>query len=280
MTRYQIVSADAHILEPTDIWDTWFPEKYADKAPKLVKDVDGGDAWLFAGAPDPDPIGLVSTPGMAWDKFRWTGVTYEEARAGCYNGAERLKDMDIDGVDAEVLFPPQRTIGHFLGDEDDDFVLAGVEALQQLPVRGVLRARPHAPHRHGADPVARHRRRRRLAPQSQGARLQGCRDLELAVGRRERLRRRRPVLGGGVRRGHARLHPHQHHLTPHPPEAAQGGGRGGRQGGRRALRRQGGQGQRQGGGRPGRRVRHRAQHHRPADLHRCVRALPRSSTSR
>ena len=79
---YDIISADAHILEPTDIWETWLPQKYADKAPKLVKDVDGGDAWLFAGASEPDPIGLVSTPGMAWDNFRWTGVTYEEARAG------------------------------------------------------------------------------------------------------------------------------------------------------------------------------------------------------
>jgi predicted TIM-barrel fold metal-dependent hydrolase len=128
MPRYEIVSADAHVLEPTDIWDTWLPKEYRDKAPKLVKDVDGGDGWLFAGAADPDPIGLVSTPGMAWDEFRWTGVSYEQARAGCYNGAERLKDMDIDGVDAEVLFPPQRTIGHFLGDEDDEFVMAGIEA--------------------------------------------------------------------------------------------------------------------------------------------------------
>jgi predicted TIM-barrel fold metal-dependent hydrolase len=128
MTRYQIVSADAHVLEPTDIWNTWLPKQHREKAPKLVKDVDGGDGWLFAGATDPDPIGLVSTPGMAWDEFRWTGVTYEQARPGCYNGPERLKDMDIDGVDAEVLFPPQRTIGHFLGDDDDDFVMAGIEA--------------------------------------------------------------------------------------------------------------------------------------------------------
>jgi predicted TIM-barrel fold metal-dependent hydrolase len=125
---YEIVSADAHVLEPTGIWDTWLPKQYREKAPKLVKDVDGGDAWLFAGAADPDPIGLVSTPGMAWDDFRWTGITYEQARAGCYNGTERLKDMDIDGVDAEILFPPQRTIGHFLGDEDDEFVAAGIEA--------------------------------------------------------------------------------------------------------------------------------------------------------
>ena len=74
------------------------------------------------------PIGLVTTPGLPWDQFRWTGVTYEQARKGCYDGAARLADMDIDGVDAEILFPPQRTIGHFLGDDDDDFVRAGVDA--------------------------------------------------------------------------------------------------------------------------------------------------------
>ena len=125
---YRIVSADAHILEPKHIWETWLPEKHREKAPKLAKDADGGDGWLFAGAAEPDPIGLVSTPGKAFDEFKWTGVTYEEARPGCYDGGERLKDMDIDGVDAEVLFPPQRTIGHFLGDDDDDFVLAGIDA--------------------------------------------------------------------------------------------------------------------------------------------------------
>lgn len=126
--RYEIVDADCHILEPPDIWANWLASKWQDKAPKLVKDVDGGDAWLFAGAAQPDPIGLTATPGMPFDQFRWTGVTYQEARTGCYNGAERLNDMDIDGVDAEVLFAPQRTIGHFLGDEDDEFVLAGVDA--------------------------------------------------------------------------------------------------------------------------------------------------------
>ena len=128
MADYDIVDADCHILEPPDIWRNWLPKELQDKAPKLVKDVDGGDAWQFAGFADPDPIGLVSTPGKPFDEFRWTGVTYDDARRGCYDGAERLKDMDIDGVDAEVLFPPQRTVGHFLGDEDDTLVLAGIEA--------------------------------------------------------------------------------------------------------------------------------------------------------
>ena len=126
--RYEVVSADAHILEPKHLWERWLPKKYQDRAPKLVKDEEGGDAWLFAGAAQPDPIGLTSTPGRAWKDLRWTGVSYEEIRPGCYDGAERLKDMDFDGVDAEVIFAPQRTIGHFLGDEDDELVKAGVKA--------------------------------------------------------------------------------------------------------------------------------------------------------
>ncbi len=74
MTRsYEIVSADAHVLEPPDIWERWLPDGYHERAPKLVKDHQGGDAWLFAGFSEPDPIGLVATPGLAYDEFRWTG---------------------------------------------------------------------------------------------------------------------------------------------------------------------------------------------------------------
>ncbi|MDZ7733383.1 MAG: hypothetical protein U5R31_09955 [Acidimicrobiia bacterium] len=139
MANHRVISADAHILEPPHIWKQWLPERYQDRAPQLAKDSEGGDGWLFAGASEPDPIGLTATPGMPWDQFRWKGVTYDEARPGCHNGAERAKDMEIDGVDAEVLFPPQRTIGHFLGDDDDDFVLAGIRAYNDFLWRSSAR---------------------------------------------------------------------------------------------------------------------------------------------
>ena len=128
MTHYGIISADAHVLEPPHIWQKWLPSSLQERAPQLTKDSEGGDGWLYAGSTEPDPIGLTATPGMAWDKFRWKGVTYDEARPGCYDGGARLEDMAIDGVDAEVIFPPQRTIGHFLGDDDDDFMRAGIDA--------------------------------------------------------------------------------------------------------------------------------------------------------
>lgn len=132
--RYRIISADAHVLEPPDIWKNHLPEQYQEQAPQLVKDAEGGDAWLIPGSDTPDPIGLTATPGMPWDQFRWMGVTYDEARPGCYNGAERLKDMDLDGVDAEVIFPPQRTIGHWLGHDDEGASLAGIQAYNDFVI--------------------------------------------------------------------------------------------------------------------------------------------------
>lgn len=126
--EYKIVSADVHITEPPDIWKNHLPAKYQEHAPKLVQDHEGGDAWLFAGNPNPDPIGLTTTPGKKFEEYRWHGVKYEDARPGCYNGKARLEDMDVDGIDAEIIFPPQRTIGHWLGNPDPELVLAGVDA--------------------------------------------------------------------------------------------------------------------------------------------------------
>ena len=51
VSTMRIVDADCHILEPPDIWTNWLPEKYQDRAPQLVKDPKGGDAWRTAVEP-------------------------------------------------------------------------------------------------------------------------------------------------------------------------------------------------------------------------------------
>ena len=126
-TRYDIIDADQHILEPPHIWKEYVPKKYQEHAPKLVKDHEGGDAWDH-GTGAPHPIGLVCTPGQRFEDFRWFGNTYDSIRPGCYEGKARLKDMDIDGVDAAIIYPPERTIFRWLGHPDPDVSLAGIEA--------------------------------------------------------------------------------------------------------------------------------------------------------
>ena len=128
---YDIIDADTHILEPRNIWKKHLEKAYMKYAPKLAKDSEGGDAWDH-GTGSVDPIGLVSTPGKRFDEFRWFGVTYDSIRKACYNGKARLKDMDIDGVDAIITFPPERTIFRWLGQPDPAVSKAGVDAYNRF----------------------------------------------------------------------------------------------------------------------------------------------------
>src|SRR5436190_22478892 len=99
--RYSLVSADSHVNEPPDLWTSRVPAKYKDRAP-YVKRFDQGDAWIIEGAADPINFGMNAAAGLgpgevsAWKR-------YEELRPGGHNPIERTKEMDIDGVDAEIL---------------------------------------------------------------------------------------------------------------------------------------------------------------------------------
>ncbi len=128
MAEFGIISADSHVIEPPDLWEKWLPKKFQDRAPKLVKDEAGGDAWLFAKDRPPEPLGLVTVTGYSYDKFSWTGARYDEIEQGCFVGKDRLRQLDFDGVQAEVIYPPQRTMGYFMGNTDTEFHAAGLEA--------------------------------------------------------------------------------------------------------------------------------------------------------
>jgi len=133
-TTYRIISADGHTIEPPHMWETYLPKRFHDRMPKLVKDPKGGDAWeLIPGAP-PMPLGLVTSAGpwgKRYEELEWYGSTYDNVRPGAFDGKARLVDQDIDGIQAEVLYPSQRTMGTFMGQPDDDYHLAGVEAYNQ-----------------------------------------------------------------------------------------------------------------------------------------------------
>jgi predicted TIM-barrel fold metal-dependent hydrolase len=128
---YPIVSADGHNMEPPHIWTQYLPKKYQDRAPRLVKDRKGGDAWEFQKGLEPMPIGLATNEGQWGRRYEdndWFGSTYASIRQGAFNGKERLLEQDIDGVRAEVIFPSQRTMAVFMAQEDDDFHRDGVQA--------------------------------------------------------------------------------------------------------------------------------------------------------
>jgi len=128
---YRIISSDGHVIEPPDMWARFLPPRFRDRAPKLVKDPEGGDAWELSPGTAPMPIGLVvneGTWGRRYEDNRWYGCTYDGIRQGAFSGKHRVEEQDIDGVDAEVIYPSQRTMSAFMAQEDDDFHLAGLEA--------------------------------------------------------------------------------------------------------------------------------------------------------
>ncbi len=129
---YQLISSDSHVVEPPDLWDKWLDAKYRDRAPKLVDDGQGGDAWVYGPGGQPAPLGLVSCVGIPRDQMSWTGYKYgDNVHPACHDGKARLEILDIDGVDAEFLYPPQRAILSFAQWDDPALNLAGIEAYNQ-----------------------------------------------------------------------------------------------------------------------------------------------------
>ena len=143
MDRYNLISADSHVVEAPDLWEKWLPKEFQPKAPKLVKDSEDGDAWQYRPGTPPVPLGLVTTyPGRTYENFKWTGARYDRVNAGAFVGAARVKEQKIDGVDAEVLYPSQRTMRHFMLDEDDQFHKAGIRAYNDWMAKEFMAADP------------------------------------------------------------------------------------------------------------------------------------------
>src|SRR5256886_4409262 len=124
-----MISSDSHIVEPPDLWEKWLAPEFRPRAPKLVKDEEGGDAWLYNDGGAPAPLGLVTvTRGRPREELRWSGAHYDTINQGNFEGSARVKEMLEDGVVAEVIYSPQRTMRHFMLGTEDDFQLAGIRA--------------------------------------------------------------------------------------------------------------------------------------------------------
>ena len=143
-------------------------------------------------------MGLGHMAGKRYEDFKEKDITEDDIRVGEFEPTARLKDMDLDGVDAEVLIsggavPTRR--GH-----RRRLPAGGDPVLQQLPL-GVLPGRPRTPHRPGDGAV----RQPRAGPRGDEARVEAARHPCLPVRRlpgRELLGRDvRAVLAGGRRPG-------------------------------------------------------------------------------
>jgi predicted TIM-barrel fold metal-dependent hydrolase len=110
-TDAKIISVDDHVIEHPRVWLDRLPAKYADVAPRIVKLPDGNDTWLYEGAKSGN-FALNAVAGKHPREFGMDPRSYDDMLPGCHDIADRIKDMDIEGVWAQLCFP---NFGGFAG---------------------------------------------------------------------------------------------------------------------------------------------------------------------
>jgi predicted TIM-barrel fold metal-dependent hydrolase len=119
MSDFKLISADSHVNEPPEAWAR-VQKQYGERAPKVVKDPPGvpkGTWLLIDGLP---PVGLSHySKGLVvrknhgiseveqekhFETIRFNENFRYEDYPGGWEPAARLRDQDIDGVAAEILF--------------------------------------------------------------------------------------------------------------------------------------------------------------------------------
>jgi predicted TIM-barrel fold metal-dependent hydrolase len=117
MSEMHVMSADSHVMEPADFWATRLDVKYRDQAPRVVKNDRGAGYVFVAPGISPFPVaGGFGTGRSGTELKEHLTKGYEAARPSGWDPAERIKDQDIDGVEAEVLYT---TLGMRLFSLDD-----------------------------------------------------------------------------------------------------------------------------------------------------------------
>ncbi len=100
-----LVSIDDHSIEPPDMFENHVPAKWKDLAPKVVRNADGVDEWVFQGEATSTPFGMAATVGWPREEWGFNPGAYSELRPGCFDVDERVRDMNANGVLASMNFP-------------------------------------------------------------------------------------------------------------------------------------------------------------------------------
>jgi predicted TIM-barrel fold metal-dependent hydrolase len=140
--HHKLISTDDHIIEPPNVWTSRLPQRHRELGPRIVEHsghvaseagiVVHGDKmqiWMYEGRPYPN-VALNAVAGLPKEEWALEPIRLDRIRPGCYNPNERVKDMDIDGVHAQLGFPtfPGFAGKTFVEAADKDLALLCVQA--------------------------------------------------------------------------------------------------------------------------------------------------------
>jgi len=102
-----VLSSDSHVFEPPDLWTTRIDAAFRDRAPRMER-IDGADQ-LVVDNRVLSGIGLISNAGARFEAPETISATarFEDVHRGGYDPDQHLRDMRLDGVAGEVLYPSQ-----------------------------------------------------------------------------------------------------------------------------------------------------------------------------
>lgn len=116
---FGIISTDDHVVEAPGTWSERLPKRYQPIGPRLERrrityqtdrsirlDENGewADVWFYEDSRVTTFL-QSACAGMNGSDITFRPVLYEEMRSGYYVAADRLSDMDANGVDASMCFP-------------------------------------------------------------------------------------------------------------------------------------------------------------------------------
>ncbi|MCY4271133.1 MAG: amidohydrolase, partial [bacterium] len=108
----KIISVDDHLVEPAHLWQSWLPERFKERGPRVERrrvgpityvggakmytyelDVEGapwGDVWFYEDLVYPNKR-HVAAVGFDRDEMEAVPITFDEMRPGCYDPKARVE---------------------------------------------------------------------------------------------------------------------------------------------------------------------------------------------
>ncbi len=124
MADYRVISSDSHVFEPADLWTNRIEPRFKERAPFVAREGEN-DQWYVEGDQKVGAFGLISQVGIRFEtpeKITFEG-NFDNLRTGGYDPDEHVKDLELDGVDADVLYP---SVGLFLYKVADSDLLSAI----------------------------------------------------------------------------------------------------------------------------------------------------------
>lgn len=94
-------SGDSHLVEPDDLFSSSLPAEYAERMPRSVRDPDGAWETIYVDGQQ-FRRRLPSRDRQLTDE---NGLTVPERAPGANDPVLRLKDLDAEGIWAELIYP-------------------------------------------------------------------------------------------------------------------------------------------------------------------------------